>query len=277
MDSYGLGQSLLVKDVMKAYPGEWTELLVVVEFLIYTTPGPHHLSPRDIDRSWSLAIPLEKDLMPFQVLDFEPISEYAKSLFKRYRELRALVLEKQAAASQKRADLANRFRRSRRLEEGDMVVYRDPRARSAGGRTPWRTGMSEPCIVDSVQGNHAVLKRADGSTFEAHLEDIILVPSGAKDLEKESREDLVLDEDQPGSRRSPGQMIEDAGKPPVAPAAGRKAASAGRLAKLSPGQCVAYSGGAPGRKIRIGKVLTITRSDTTKKRFGPENNKKILK
>ena len=32
---------MLVTDVAKSYRSEWTELLVVVEFLVYTTPGAH--------------------------------------------------------------------------------------------------------------------------------------------------------------------------------------------------------------------------------------------
>ena len=52
---------LLVGDITKSYPHEWAELLPIVEFLLYNTPGPHGLTPRDVDRRWSLALPLEKD------------------------------------------------------------------------------------------------------------------------------------------------------------------------------------------------------------------------
>ena len=68
---------------------EWSEMCPILEFLVYNTPGPHGITPRDIDRRWSMAMPLEKELMPFTALGFEPISEYAKALFKRYRELKA--------------------------------------------------------------------------------------------------------------------------------------------------------------------------------------------
>eukprot|EP00969_Alexandrium_andersonii_P216587 9566521-Alexandrium_andersonii.AAC.1 len=53
---------MLVSDVLRAYPEEWTEFLPAVEFMIYTTPGPHGYAPRDLDRRWSLALPLAKDL-----------------------------------------------------------------------------------------------------------------------------------------------------------------------------------------------------------------------
>ena len=57
---------LLMQDVLKAFPTEWSELLPVVEFLIYNTPGPHGMTPRDLDRRWSAAHPLEKELAPFE-------------------------------------------------------------------------------------------------------------------------------------------------------------------------------------------------------------------
>ena len=49
-------------------------------------------TPRDSDRRWSLATPLEKELQPSQVCEFEPLSEYAAQLFRNYREIRVRVL-----------------------------------------------------------------------------------------------------------------------------------------------------------------------------------------
>ena len=46
---------ILVKDVVKCFPFEFGELLRIVEFIVYNTPGPHGFTPRDIDRRWSLA------------------------------------------------------------------------------------------------------------------------------------------------------------------------------------------------------------------------------
>ena len=185
-----------------------------MEFLLYNTPGPHGLTPRDIDRRWSLAMPLEKELLPFEVLEFEPISDYAWNLFRTYRELRAGLIKRLAAASEQRAQLANRFRRSRTLEAGMSVVYRDPRAKSAGGRTAWRPALSEPCSVISVSGNRAKLKKPDGSIIEAHVEDIIVVPAGTVDTEAvDPRPALDLQPDDDAARRSPGQTIEEKASP----------------------------------------------------------------
>ena len=73
---------------MKCLPNETGELIHVVEFIIYNTPGAHGVTPRDIDRRWSLSTPLERELQPFQIQEFEPVEEYAKKLFQTYRELK---------------------------------------------------------------------------------------------------------------------------------------------------------------------------------------------
>ena len=67
---------ILILDVVRTARSYWSELLVVVEFVLYTTPGPHGFTPRDIDRRWSVGSPLEKELSPFQVLEFEPLTDY---------------------------------------------------------------------------------------------------------------------------------------------------------------------------------------------------------
>ena len=42
-----------------------------------------------------------------------------------------------------------------------------------------------PCIVDSVRGNRARLRRLDGTIVEdAHLEDMVVVPEEATNIER---------------------------------------------------------------------------------------------
>ena len=141
---------MLVKDIMQCFPNEVGELTHVVEFIIYNTPGPHGYTPRDIDRRWSLATPLEKELQPFTVCQFEPLSEYCKKLFRNYREIRVRVLGWLRDSSAKRALTVNKFRRSKTLRPGNEVVVRDPRQRKAGGRTPYKQPYTEPCVVTEV-------------------------------------------------------------------------------------------------------------------------------
>ena len=124
---------MLVKDIMQCFPNEVGELQYVVEFIVYNTPGPHGYTPRDIDRRWSLASPLERELQPFQVSEFEPLSEYASKLFRTYRDIRTKVVGWLHNSSVKRADLANRFRKEKKIVPGMEVVLRDPRQRKAGG------------------------------------------------------------------------------------------------------------------------------------------------
>ena len=70
-------------------------------------------------------------MQPFQVLDFEQISEYAKKLFQEYKAIRHKVISRYGEMSEKRAALANRFRKAREIKPGMQVVHRDPRVMAA--------------------------------------------------------------------------------------------------------------------------------------------------
>ena len=77
-------------------------------------------------------------------------------------------------------------------------MFRDPRAKASGGRTPWREPLSAPCIVEQVKGNRLTLRTQDGRSIEAHAEDVLVVPPSAELLEVEPL-DLIPAEDQPRS------------------------------------------------------------------------------
>ena len=94
-----------------------------VEFLVYNTPRSHGLTPRDLDRQWSAASPLAKDLQPFHVAESLPTSDFLRKVFQHYRELRSTVAASQARASEQSALRANRFRRSRQLHEGRLSRF----------------------------------------------------------------------------------------------------------------------------------------------------------
>ena len=98
---------ILVRDVMKCFPDEVSELIPCVEYMIYNTPGPHGYTPRDIDRRWSMGIPLERELHGQTVDEFEPMSERARVMFKAYEQVR----EKGAAG-----ETAERYAACRPLE-----------------------------------------------------------------------------------------------------------------------------------------------------------------
>ena len=101
--------------------------------LTATTPGPHGYAPRDLDRKWSVAAPLAGCLSPFEVLEFEHVTDYVRQIFDEYRVVREKVLKYYAESSEKRSKLANRYRKQRDISVGMKVVYRDPRVRAAGG------------------------------------------------------------------------------------------------------------------------------------------------
>ena len=123
-------------------------------------------------------------------------------------------------------------------------MYRDSRAKAAGGRTPWRKPQSEPLTVVSVTGNKVVLRRSDGTIIsEAHIEDTILVPHDTRDLE---RQPLVFDEADDDAVPSPGEMMEASARGPgvpsgASPPAQGAAVGRGKLEKVTVGGFVAYT------------------------------------
>ena len=147
---------MLVVDVLRSYRSEWTELLPVVEFILYNTPGPHGYTPRDLDRRWPLAVPLEKEIQKFQVLDCEPVTEYAKSVFKAYRDIRTRVVGWYAATSAQRAELANRWRKTKHVEVGQKVVYRDPGQKRLGGERHGRNRFPTRVLSNQSKGTRLV-------------------------------------------------------------------------------------------------------------------------
>ena len=67
----------VVRQVGSTVGDTWSDWLVVAEYVIDNTPGPHGYTPRDLERSWSLAHPLERDVLR-DALEFEPVTEWAR-------------------------------------------------------------------------------------------------------------------------------------------------------------------------------------------------------
>ena len=205
---------LLLNDVARGQPGDWGEFLPVVQFVIDNTPGPHGYAPRDLERRWSLALPLERELFPLDALEFEPMSDYTRALFQSYREIKVKVMRHWQAASEARARLANRHRRQTHLKPGDRVVYRDPKVRSEG-RVPWKRAMTGPWRVVSTSGNKAELealfvepgsKQSAPRRVTGHIEDMVVCPPDAEDLDR--RPDIEFDPDSSTAPRSVGEISE---------------------------------------------------------------------
>ena len=54
---------IIIKEVVRGETDEWSELLPLVEYILDNSPGAHGYTPRDLERSWSLSLDLEKDLI----------------------------------------------------------------------------------------------------------------------------------------------------------------------------------------------------------------------
>ena len=193
----------------------WSDLLVVAEFILDTTPGPHGYAPRDLERSWSLAHPLEKDVLR-EALQFEPISDWARDQFVQFKEIASKVAKHWEKSSAARTKLANRFRRTVDLQIGDRVIWRSPKARPEGaGRVPWRVGLHGPWKIVEIKGNRLLLEPVPpvvGPTpsfsrrqQEAHAEDCVLIPAGADEIAP--REPIVFEDAQEGQAPSLGQQV----------------------------------------------------------------------
>ena len=187
---------------------------------------------------------LDRELAPLPLHKYESATEYAKELFAGYEELKRIAMKRLFEASTKRAELANRFRKSRTLRVGDRVLYRDPRGKAAGGRTPWKEPPQPAEVVKILTSNKMVLRSADGCQWEAHVEDCILF-ADADDLE---RPQVPIEARTPQDRRSLGQMVEDSAVAQDANVEGaqphprhrKRHVLPGKLDKLSIGQYIAY-------------------------------------
>ncbi|CAK0832647.1 unnamed protein product [Prorocentrum cordatum] len=60
---------IFLHDVFKCAPGQWAELLPIVEFVLWNSPGKSALSPRDLCMGWSLASPLDPEVLHVRFLD----------------------------------------------------------------------------------------------------------------------------------------------------------------------------------------------------------------
>ena len=142
--------------VFKAFPGEWGELLPVVEFLLYNTPQRNTgLTPRDLDKSWSLSTSLERELLPFETARDEPISEMAQRMFGDFRKLQRLVKDMVGKEAKRAQELANRHRPEKLLRTGDRVLWRDPKmTKERAGRTPWKRALIGPGTIVGLPGRH---------------------------------------------------------------------------------------------------------------------------
>jgi hypothetical protein len=271
--------------------------------VISVTPGPHGWCPRDLHLQWSAASPLERELLPLEEGRYEAISEYARRLFKQYREVKVRVLDHLKRASEARALLANRFRKESEYKVGDRVVYRTPKARTEG-RTPWKRVLSGPFIITAVKGNRVLMvpekkqekedaaravqddvdhehgkedkdKDKKDKTIQGHMEDLIKCPVDLCDLEYE-RQRLTLDATEPAEgaaarQRSIGQILKNTGLPKQQ---SMEVKRRGKQYVLRVGEYIAYAPDDRRHICTIGKVVRVMEAEESVSvhRMGPESS-----
>ena len=170
--------------------------MVVVEYVIDNTPGSHGYTPRDLERSRSLSLPLEKDVLR-DALQFEPVSDWARGQFKQFKELSDAVKTHWERASASRARIESCGTRPRPGQKG-------------AGRLHWRPGLTVHCeslkftgivYFSQVQGT-AVEPKLSLSAWKHMLRTVFWFHHRL-----EPQEPTVFAEDPPDQAPSLGQQL----------------------------------------------------------------------
>ena len=228
----------------------------LVEFVLWNSPGKTSLSPRDLCMGWSLASPLERELLPLEPAKREAASDVATAQFEQFRRLREVHLQHRGRTARRRAELANRTRSSRKPEVGDVVMFKDPKlAKAVAGHAPGRRPLRGPFEVVSAKGNVATLRDPETrqTLKDVHGDFLIGVPGLVDDTERI----IELEEDDGRGRASAGQLLA-ARLVPEGADAGKDLAPRvkSRMREVKAGRLVAYEG-EEARRCRIGKVLSV--------------------
>ena len=81
--------ALILEDVVRAQPREWPRTTDLIHFVMMNSPILESgLTPRDVDRAWSLKDHVERELLPFETSGGQPyanLSQWAQSMFEHYR------------------------------------------------------------------------------------------------------------------------------------------------------------------------------------------------
>ena len=86
---------------------DWSTLLPLVDFTRFNTPGTAGITPRDLDRAWSAASPLERELTLLDENPAENLTDVVSRQLEGFRTVRELVLSQRSQTSQRTAALAN--------------------------------------------------------------------------------------------------------------------------------------------------------------------------
>ena len=130
--------------------------------------------------NWSVASPLERELIPADAGAELAVSEVAKKQFQSWRLMRQLVLQHLGREHAQAAKLVNRYRRRKQLQVGDTVLVADPKlTKERAGRAPWKRPLGNFGRITEVTYNKANIRGADGTLLrDVHHDWIVSDPSG---------------------------------------------------------------------------------------------------
>ena len=87
-------EGAFLHDIFKGFPTEWDEMLIFAEHIRNNTPvRKTGVTPRDLDKKWSLASPLERELICYDESAQMAVSDIAKKQFQDWQLLRGIVLQ----------------------------------------------------------------------------------------------------------------------------------------------------------------------------------------
>ena len=115
--------SILLHEIVRCSPGEWAELLPLVEYIRFLTPNAYGITPRDLDRCWGIGTSVERDLALMATQNpLEPLTEVARRQFSAFRRVRDSMLQSKARDANRRVDITNRHRSARKPTVGVCVM-----------------------------------------------------------------------------------------------------------------------------------------------------------
>ena len=219
---------------------------------------------------WSIASPLSREFIPFELPSTEAVSDIARAQFEIFSDLRLRILAKRGADGRRRAELQNRSRSQRTFELGDIVLWKDPKdGKHISGHGPGKRPLRGPFRVTRLEGHRAWLFDPTTKTTlpRIHADNLIGCPGltsldDAEDsLQTRPPFDVLPDAD--GDRPSLSRLLLEkrerraSGKPLVASDIISK-----RTQDVKPGRFILYIVDEHLKHIGLGKVLNVSTPPT---------------
>ena len=196
-----LNLSILLNEVCRAFPQEWSSLIPAVEYLYFTAPqGSLGFSARDMTMGYSMAQRVCADLSPFQVPEGAMETDFAIRAFDNFAKLYPIfvrVTQEERFRTQMRI---NSNRHSPHLKPGDMVFRKMPKHARQPKKLLYPASEGPFFVVKQKSPTSAILRDSEGNLVDRGenipLTQIVLGP----------RQDPIVFEDR-DDVRSTGEMI----------------------------------------------------------------------